>query len=87
MNNLLWTVGMRSRWLLVALGMVGAVVVVSAAIISAGRYQLASSPSQRIVWRIDTVTGDLSMCEPGVDWLTGPVCTPWSSKPMLPDAK
>jgi hypothetical protein len=52
------------------------------AILLSGRYQLAGSPNPRLIWRIDTMTGDLSMCEVAGEWQSGPVCTPWSNKPL-----
>lgn len=82
-NSLMPTMGSRNRWLLAAfvLGIL-AVLRIGGAIEGAGRYQLASSPNDKIVWRIDSVTGLVSMCQLVVDYRTGPACTPWASKPM-----
>ena len=60
-------------------------VVMSDAVKSAGRYQLVGGSDQRRIWRIDTLTGNVSMCETYTGWQTGPVCSAWGAKPLPPE--
>jgi hypothetical protein len=86
MSNLTPTLGSRNWWLIAAYGVVlvvGMVVVVSTAILLSGRYQLAGSVNGGTVWRIDTLTGDVSMCETYNLKLT-PACGAWGTKPLPP---
>jgi hypothetical protein len=84
MSNFMPTVGIRNGWLLTALGvaLVGAAMV-SGAILMAGRYHLAGSVNGGTVWRIDTLTGDVSMCETYTRQQT-PTCSAWGAKPLPP---